>query len=160
MCLIKKFSTLESVQNLLKKMDQDGFINAGCLGEEKFTGIHYLKLPISNAEPTASLEIMIEVPEDEPNKLSVWPLLELHGTGLEVRDIGDVCFFYSINNIIDMAMIRNELYIHIAEIIPANGSIVNCNGKFHSSTIDKFSQHAAEIMRLAEGFNKRLGSCN
>tara|TARA_B100001059_G_scaffold85226_1_gene83287 strand:+ start:5841 stop:6323 length:483 start_codon:yes stop_codon:yes gene_type:complete len=160
MCLIKKFSTFECVQDLLKKMVKDGFLNAGSFGEEKYDGTHYFRLPISNIEPTANLEIMIEVPEDEPNKLSVWALIELHGTGLEVRDIGDVCFFYSINNIIDMAMISNELYTHIAEIIPLNGSIVNCNGKFHSSTIDKFSQYTAEIMRLAEDFNKRFVSAN
>lgn len=160
MCLIKKFSTLEAVQNLLKKMDKDGFLNAGSFGEEKYDGIHYFRLPISNIEPTANLEIMIEVPEDEPNKLSVWTLVELHGTGLEVRDIGDICFFYSINDVIDMARIREELYIHIAEIIPIDGSIVNCNGKFHSSAIDKFSRHAADIMRLAEDFNKRLVPCN
>ena len=36
MCLIKKFSTLESVKNLLKKMDTDGFLNAGSFGEEKY----------------------------------------------------------------------------------------------------------------------------
>lgn len=145
--------------NKFKKLALD--LNAsGFSGIDNLQGViadgYYFTLPILQGLKNVTLEILIEPWDKEPNRISVWFLLDTYEAGLEVFDQGDICFFYNcdINKHCAVAL-RKNIYTILNKIVIVDSTVADCSHKFNGNMIEVFIEKALPFFSLAKQFNER-----
>lgn len=152
MTALKKFFNQKEIKSILEEIEPNIFNEARKpqweAHESERLDIDLMSSPIST-----SASILIEHDGSEPNKVSVWLMLDIH-EGTEERVEADTNFFLSMDKRLTQTMIETKLYKALGKTQLNLEKCQRFTQKFNGKKIDRFVGYAQRIINNAIEFNR------
>ncbi len=152
MTTLNNFFNQTEIRAVLEEIEPNIF-NGKCKPQWEAHGCERLDIDLMSSPISTSASILIEPNNSEPNKVSVWLMLDTH-EGIEGSVESDTNFFLGMDKGLTRTMIETKLYKALGKAQLNLEQYQRFTQKFNGTKIDRFVGYAHKIINNAIEFNR------